>query len=80
MSCLHNAVSQYICIKGYIYYYYYYALSYAHSFLLATQEKAHAYKDEEVRKAFTDINMRHAEMLGHSATDQVLAQVSLSYC
>lgn len=34
----------------------------------AAQEKALAYKDEEVKQAFTDINMQHAKMRSTDAS------------
>lgn len=41
------------------------------SLLPAAQEKALAYKDDEVKKAFTDINLRHAQMARSDASKEL---------
>jgi hypothetical protein len=38
---------------------------------LAAQEKALSYRDDEVKKAFTDINMRHAQMSRSDASREL---------
>ena len=60
---------------GYSYFWYVEEVIFCIIIFLATQEKAQSYRDEEVKKAFTDINLQHASMIGHSANNQMLTQV-----